>query len=70
VVLGGFLTSLFDFAPENLITQLKKGSLAAASERVVVRKGALGSNLLVLGAAELPFEALINAPSSFSLTDA
>ena len=70
VVLGGFLTSLFDFASENLITQLKKGSLAAASERVVVRKGALGSNLLVLGAAELPFEALINAPSSFSLTDA
>jgi predicted NBD/HSP70 family sugar kinase len=70
VVLGGFLTSLFDFAPEHLITQMKQGSLAAASERVVVRKGALGSNLLVLGAAELPFEALINAPSSFSLTDA
>ena len=39
----------------------------AASERVVIRKGGLGSNLLVLGAAELPFEALIDAPSSYLL---
>lgn len=70
VVLGGFLTSLFDFAPDLLISQMKRGSLAAASESVVIRKGALGSNLLVLGAAELPFEALISRPSTFSLTDA
>ncbi|MDG2497806.1 MAG: ROK family protein [Aquiluna sp.] len=70
VVLGGFLTSLFDFAPDQLIAEMKQGALAAASERVVIRKGALGSNLLVLGAAELPFEALLEAPSSFRLTDA
>ncbi|MCF8529490.1 MAG: ROK family protein [Aquiluna sp.] len=70
VVLGGFLNSLFEFAPDQLINQMRKGSLTAASERVVIRKGGLGSNLLVLGAAELPFEALINAPSSYSLSGA
>lgn len=70
VVLAGFLTSLFEFDPDYLLTQVKKGSLAAAAERVVIRKGALGSDLLVLGAAELPFDALISSPTSFTLKPA
>ena len=70
IVLAGFLTSLFEFDPDYLLTQVKKGSLAAAAERVVIRKGALGSDLLVLGAAELPFDALISAPTSFTLNPA
>ena len=70
IVLGGFLNSLFDFAPERLISRMKQGSLAAASERVVIRKGALGSNLLVIGAAELAFDAVITEPSNYALTSA
>lgn len=68
IVLGGFLTSLFEFDPERLINKIHQGSLDAASERVIIRKGALGSNLLMIGGAELPFSALISRPSSFSLT--
>lgn len=67
IVLAGFLTSLFDFDPDYLLTKVKKGSLAAAAERVVIRNGALGPDLLVLGAAELPFDALIASPTSFVL---
>ena len=70
VVLAGFLSSLFEFDPDYLLTQMKKGCLAAASERVVIRSGGLGSNLLVVGAAELAFDALISAPSSHPLTSA
>lgn len=70
VVLAGFLASLFDFDPDYLLTKVKKGSLAAAAERVVIRKGALGAELMVLGAAELPFDALISSPTSFILKPA
>lgn len=69
-MLAGFLTSLFEFDPDYLLAQVKKGSLVAAAERVVIRNGALGSDLLVLGAAELPFDALISSPSSYSLKSA
>jgi predicted NBD/HSP70 family sugar kinase len=68
VVLAGFLTSLFNFNSERLISKMKEGALSAAHERVVVRSGELGANLLMLGAAELPFRELISRPANSHLS--
>jgi len=65
VVLAGFLVSLFEFDEERLIEVLKANSLDASNERVIVRAGELGSNLLMVGAAELPFASLLARPSEF-----
>lgn len=67
VVLAGFLTSLFNFNSDRLISKIKEGSLSAAHEPVIVRNGQLGSDLLMFGAAELPFAELIKRPSSSRL---
>ena len=67
VVLAGFLTSLFSFNSERLISKMKEGALSAAHEPVIVRNGQLGADLLMFGAAELPFEDLIKRPSSSRL---
>jgi predicted NBD/HSP70 family sugar kinase len=67
VVLAGFLTSLFSFDADRLINKLKEGALSAAHERVVVRAAELGSDLLMFGAAELPFGDLISRPSNSKL---
>lgn len=70
IILGGFLSGLFRHDSERLLAGLRKNSLAAANERVVVREGGLGSNLLMVGAAELPFGELIERPSSTALVNA
>jgi len=70
IILGGFLTGLFRHDPERVLNGLKKNSLAAANERVVIREGGLGSDLLMVGAAELPFNALIERPSTTALVSA
>ncbi|MSZ46653.1 MAG: ROK family protein [Actinobacteria bacterium] len=68
VVLAGFLTSLFRFDEERLINRMREGALGAAHERVVIRSAELGSDLLMFGAAELPFGDLISRPSNAKLT--
>nr|QOV08988.1 ROK family protein [uncultured Micrococcales bacterium]QOV09029.1 ROK family protein [uncultured Micrococcales bacterium] len=67
VVLGGFLTSLFNFDSGRLIERMKANAVGASAERVVVRPAGLGSNLLMVGAAELPFEMLMRNPSGYLL---
>lgn len=67
IVLGGFLAGLFELDGERLITGLKNNSLAAANERVVLREGGLGSSLLMIGAALLPFNVLTGNPSATQL---
>ena len=70
VVLGGYLAGLLDFDSERLFSGVRKHSLASANDRVVVRKGELGSNLLIIGAAELVFNQLISNPSGAKLARA
>ncbi|MFM1845003.1 MAG: hypothetical protein RI917_321 [Actinomycetota bacterium] len=67
IVLGGFLTSLFNFDSGRLIERMKANSVGASAERVVVRPARLGSNLLMVGAAELPFEMLMRDPAGYIL---
>jgi predicted NBD/HSP70 family sugar kinase len=70
IVLAGFLVSLFKFDSERLLSKMREGSLNAAHERVVIRAGELGSDLLMVGASELPFYNLIERPSAISLLPA
>jgi predicted NBD/HSP70 family sugar kinase len=70
IVLGGFLTSLFTYDANRLLNRMRSGAVQASAERVLIRAGALGSNLMMIGAAELPFAALIREPSSYELVPA
>jgi predicted NBD/HSP70 family sugar kinase len=67
IILGGFLAGLFTRDSERLLTSLRTNSLAAANERVIIREGGLGSNLLMIGAALLPFNELTANPSTTNL---
>lgn len=63
VLLGGFLAALHNADPSRL---QGFGVLAASAEEVSIRPAELGPHLLLIGAAELAFEALIADPGSFS----
>ena len=67
IVLGGFLAGLLNFDSERLFDGVKRHSLAAVNDRVLIREGALGANLLMIGAAELVFDELISNPSGAQL---
>jgi predicted NBD/HSP70 family sugar kinase len=68
IVLAGFLTSLFSYDPDRLLAAVKKGSLNASSERVIIRAGELGADLLMIGSAELAFKPLLENPSAVALS--
>jgi predicted NBD/HSP70 family sugar kinase len=70
IVLAGFLTSLLKYDEERLLRRMKSGSLNASAERVVVRPGELGANLLMIGCAELPFHRLLESPAETNLIPA
>ena len=65
VVLAGFLASLFDYDKDRVVRMVKEHALDASSESVIIRNGELGSDLLMIGAAELPFAKLLERPSQF-----
>ncbi|MHC5795089.1 ROK family protein [Lacisediminihabitans sp. FW035] len=64
IVLGGFLASLYAVDPSHLDALLATQPLAASRESVTVVRTRLGSDLLLVGAAELVFETLIADPAS------
>jgi predicted NBD/HSP70 family sugar kinase len=64
IVLGGFLAALYAVEPAHLDGLLASQPLAASRESVTVVPTQLGSDLLLIGAAELVFEALIADPAS------
>jgi predicted NBD/HSP70 family sugar kinase len=65
IVLAGFLASLFEFDKDRMLAGVKKNSLEASSEAVLIRSADLGADLLMIGAAELPFASLLARPSEF-----
>ena len=66
IVLGGFLSSLYAVAPSRLDELVARGPLRASSELVSVLRSELGANRLMIGAAELAFEPVLEDPSSFA----
>jgi predicted NBD/HSP70 family sugar kinase len=65
IILGGFLGSLYAVAPTQLEALLASQPLAVSSEAVSVVRSVLGANRLMIGAAELAFESVLDDPSSF-----
>jgi predicted NBD/HSP70 family sugar kinase len=63
IVLGGFLGSLYAFAPDYLDQLLARQPLVAASEGVTISRNQLASDLLMIGAAELAFESILSDPA-------
>ncbi|MCU1406012.1 MAG: transcriptional regulator [Glaciihabitans sp.] len=66
IVLGGFLGSLYAVDPQRLDRAVAAKSLPSSRDGVRIARAELGSNLLLIGAAELAFEGILNDPSSFS----
>jgi predicted NBD/HSP70 family sugar kinase len=64
IVLGGFLGALYAVDPERLDRAVAAQSLPSARDSVRIVRAELGTNLLMIGAAELAFEALLADPSN------
>jgi predicted NBD/HSP70 family sugar kinase len=65
ILLGGFLGALYAVAPAHLNTHIAHQPLRASREGVTIGRAALGSNLLMIGAAELAFSAVLADPAAF-----
>jgi predicted NBD/HSP70 family sugar kinase len=64
IVLGGFLGALHGLDPERLPRLVSAQALAASAERLSIVRAELGSDILMIGAAELAFGPLLAAPAS------
>jgi len=69
IVLGGFLASLHAMLPDYLPSAVAARALPAAYAGVEIRPSGLGSNLLLIGAAELVFEDLLDDPAHIRSED-
>ncbi|MDM7990664.1 ROK family transcriptional regulator [Arthrobacter sp. zg-Y877] len=63
IVLGGFLGTLFAANQQRLVDAVAAESMAGLGQRVQLRRAALRSELLLVGAAELAFAPVLAAPS-------
>ncbi|MGH1523814.1 ROK family protein [Leifsonia sp. L25] len=64
IVLGGFLGALHELAPERLPALVASQALSASAETLTITRAALGSDILMIGAAELAFAPLLASPSA------
>jgi len=64
VLLAGYLSVLFSYEPDRLLSRFRWSALTAPQDRLVVRPASLGANLLMIGAAQLPFGAVIEHPAA------
>jgi predicted NBD/HSP70 family sugar kinase len=67
VILEGFLASLLSRFEKNLLDAVKLTALNAATENLLIRTGALGSNAIMIRAADLMFARLIENPAAIKL---
>lgn len=63
IVLGGFLGALHALDPARLPALVAAQALAASAERLQIVPAALGTDILMIGAAELAFAPLLAAPT-------
>ncbi len=63
VVLGGFLATLHSLAPGRLGAQVAADALDGPAQAVEIVPARLGSNLLMIGAAELAFSGVLSDPA-------
>lgn len=61
IVLGGFLGSIFSADPEYLRRRVAEQSIELSFEGVSIRRASLGADILLIGAGELVFAAMLDA---------
>jgi predicted NBD/HSP70 family sugar kinase len=64
IVLGGFLAALAAVNQARIERRLQEHVLPALAEDLTLHRAALGNDLLLIGAAELPFEQLFADPAA------
>jgi predicted NBD/HSP70 family sugar kinase len=62
VLLGGFLAALYRALPERLRERLVQSSLSPLAQGLRIERARLGSDLLLVGAAELALQPLLASP--------
>ena len=62
IILGGFLGLLHETNPLRLPQLVQRHSLAASAETLTINRAVLGRDILMIGAAELAFSALLEDP--------
>ena len=68
IVLGGFLGALFAADGDYLTSQVAEQTLAPVFASVRMARAKLGSDILMIGAAELAFAALLADPAGSTET--
>ncbi|MCU1596660.1 MAG: hypothetical protein QOK08_2018 [Actinomycetota bacterium] len=66
IVLGGFLSPLYAVGKDYLDALIATPGLVAPRESVTIVRSELGVNRLMIGAAELAFEGVLDDPASFA----
>ena len=67
VILGGFLATVFSLAPDHLIDRVTSLSLHGPGEVVQISRAVLGSNILMIGAAELALSGVLADPLTLAV---
>jgi len=65
IVLGGYLGVLLEVAPERLRAAVAGSAMTGPREAVQITRASLGSDLLIVGAAQLALEQVLANPSRF-----
>ncbi|PJJ55658.1 ROK family protein [Compostimonas suwonensis] len=65
IVLGGFLGTLYEVAPERLQSTVVRSAMMGPREAVQITRAALGRDLLVVGASQLAFAQLLADPARY-----
>ena len=64
VILGGVLRDIFPVVSDDVLSALSHGALAAPGEQATITLPDLGADSVLLGAAELAFEPLLEDPAA------
>ena len=67
VLLSGYLAVLFGYDSDRLLSRFRWSTLNAPQDRLLVRTGELGPNLLMIGGAGIAFGPLVSQPASTQL---
>ena len=67
VILSGFLKSIFNQNQERLLAAIRSNSMSSVNETLVVKTGTLGTSAVLIGAAELAFQAVLDSPAGTRL---
>lgn len=65
IVLGGYLGVLLEVAPDRLVDSVAGSAMMGPREAVQITRASLGSDLLIVGAAQLALDQVLADPSRF-----